>query len=197
MEITIELVKELRDRSGAGIADCKKALAETKCDIEAAVDYLRKHGEKIAAKKADRSASEGIVDSYIHMGGKVGVLVEVNCETDFVARNDDFKEFVHEIALHIAAAAPQYVSREEVPEGEIEREMSVYREQLASEGKPEDMIEKIIVGKMDKYYADVCLMEQAFIKDDSKTINELITEATAKIGERIIIGRFNRYTLGS
>ena len=196
MAITAAEVAKLRAQTGAGMLDCKKALEETNGDFEAAVDSLRKKGILKAAKRADKVAAEGTVMSYIHGAGRIGVLVEVNCETDFVARTDSFKALATDIAMHIAAAAPKYLSREEVSAEELEREKAVYRDQLAAEGKPADMVEKIVDGKLSKFYADICLLEQSFIKDEEKTIERLLTEKVGEIGEKITIRRFARYELG-
>ena len=196
MNYTANDVKTLRERTGAGMMDCKNALVECNGDMEKAVDYLREKGIAKAAKKAGRIAAEGIVDSYIHMGGRVGVLLEVNCETDFVAKTDAFKSLVKDIAMHIAAANPSYLRREEVPAAELEHEKMVLSEQARNEGKPEKIIEKMVAGRIEKYYKEVCLMEQPFVKDPDKTISDLITESIAKIGENISIRRFTRYQLG-
>lgn len=195
-EITAALVKELRERTGAGMMDCKKALAATKGDMDKAIDFLREKGLAAAAKKAGRIAAEGLVESYIHGGGRIGVLVEVNCETDFVAKTDAFKSLVKDIAMHIAAANPSYLRREEVPAAELEHEKMVLSEQARNEGKPEKIIEKMVTGRIEKYYKEVCLLEQPFVKDPDKTISDLITESIAKIGENIAIRRFTRYQLG-
>lgn len=195
-EITAALVKELRERTGAGMMDCKKALSATDGDLEKAIDFLREKGLAAAAKKAGRVAAEGLVEAYIHGGGRIGVLVEVNCETDFVAKTDAFKEFVKDIAMHIAATNPSYLKREEVPTAELEHEQAVLAEQARNEGKPEKIIEKMVAGRIEKYYKEVCLMEQPFVKDPDKTISDLITESIAKIGENISIRRFTRYQLG-
>ena len=195
-EITAALVKELRERTGAGMMDCKKALSATDGDLEKAIDFLREKGLAAAAKKAGRVAAEGIVKTYIHGGGRIGVLVEVNCETDFVAKTDAFKELVKDIAMHIAATNPSYLKREEVPTAELEHEQAVLAEQARNEGKPEKIIEKMVAGRIEKYYKEVCLMEQPFVKDPDKTISDLITESIAKIGENISIRRFTRYQLG-
>ena len=195
-EITAALVKELRERTGAGMMDCKKALAATEGDMEKAIDFLREKGLAAAAKKAGRIAAEGLVESYIHGGGRIGVLVEVNCETDFVAKTDAFKSLVKDIAMHIAAANPSYLRREEVPAAELEHEKMVLSEQARNEGKPEKIIEKMVTGRIEKYYKEVCLLEQPFVKDPDKTISDLITESIAKIGENIAIRRFTRYQLG-
>lgn len=189
-------IAKLRAQTGAGMLDCKKALDEAGGNYEQAVDLLRKKGIAKAAKRADKVAAEGLVYSYIHGAGKIGVLVEVNCETDFVAKTDKFKELCNDIAMHIAAAAPKCTTREEVSGDMIAREKEVYTEQLKAEGKPEAMIEKIVEGKMGKYYSEVCLLEQPFIKDEEKTIEQLLTEKTAEIGEKISVRRFVRYELG-
>lgn len=196
VEITAALVKELRERTGAGMMDCKKALSATDGDLEKAIDFLREKGLAAAAKKAGRVAAEGLVEAYIHGGGRIGVLVEVNCETDFVAKTDAFKELVKDIAMHIAATNPSYLKREEVPTAELEHEQAVLAEQARNEGKPEKIIEKMVAGRIEKYYKEVCLMEQPFVKDPDKTISDLITESIAKIGENISIRRFTRYQLG-
>ena len=195
-EITAALVKELRERTGAGMMDCKKALSATDGDLEKAIDFLREKGLAAAAKKAGRVAAEGLVEAYIHGGGRIGVLVEVNCENDFVAKTDAFKELVKDIAMHIAATNPSYLKREEVPTAELEHEQAVLAEQARNEGKPEKIIEKMVAGRIEKYYKEVCLMEQPFVKDPDKTISDLITESIAKIGENISIRRFTRYQLG-
>ena len=195
-EITAALVKELRERTGAGMMDCKKALSATDGDLEKAIDFLREKGLAAAAKKAGRVAAEGLVEAYIHGGGRIGVLVEVNCETDFVAKTDAFKELVKDIAMHIAATNPSYLKREEVPTAELEHKQAVLAEQARNEGKPEKIIEKMVAGRIEKYYKEVCLMEQPFVKDPDKTISDLITESIAKIGENISIRRFTRYQLG-
>ena len=195
-EITAALVKELRERTGAGMMDCKKALSATDGDLEKAIDFLREKGLAAAAKRAGRVAAEGLVEAYIHGGGRIGVLVEVNCETDFVAKTDAFKELAKDIAMHIAASNPSYLKREEVPTAELEHEQAVLAEQARNEGKPEKIIEKMVAGRIEKYYKEVCLMEQPFVKDPDKTISDLITESIAKIGENISIRRFTRYQLG-
>lgn len=196
MAITAKDIAALREKTGAGMLDCKAALEEVGGDMEQAIDFLRKKGIAKAAKRSGKVAAEGAVSSYIHGAGKVGVLVEVNSETDFVAKNDQFQNLVREIAMHIAAAGPQYVSREEVPAEALEREKDVYREQLKAEGKPAEMIEKILEGKLSKFYSEVCLLEQPFIKDEEKTIEQLLTEATGEIGEKITVRRFARFVLG-
>ncbi len=196
MSITAAQVNELRKATGAGLMDCKKALTETGGDHEKAIDYLRKKGLAAASKKAGRVASEGIVGSYIHAGGKIGVLVEVNCETDFVAKNENFQTFVKDIAMHIAAAAPQFVRREEVPADVVEREKEIYRAKARETGKPENIIEKIIEGQVNKFYSDICLLEQAYVKDPDKTVQTYLNETIAGIGENITVRRFTKYVLG-
>ena len=196
MEITSSMVKDLRERTGAGMMDCKKALIECEGNVDKAIDYLREKGIAKAAKKAGRIAAEGLVDSYIHMGGRIGVLLEVNCETDFVAKTDNFKSLVHDIAMHIAAANPQYVRREEVPTDSLEKEKEVLRAQALNEGKPEKIVDRMVEGRVEKYYKEICLMEQPYVKDPDKTIGDLIGEATATIGEKITIRRFVRYERG-
>jgi len=191
--VTPELVKKLRDATNAGMMDCKKALTEAEGDLDKATTILRKKGMASAEKKAGRDAKEGVIASYIHFD-KVGVLVEINCETDFVAKNEIFREFVKDVTLQIAAAHPQYVTREEVPEAEIEKEKDVAS--VALKGKPENVIEKILQGKLDKYYGTVCLMEQAFVKDDKKTMEEVIKAKIAELGENIKIRRFVRFAVG-
>lgn len=195
-EITAAAVKELRTKTGAGMMDCKKALGETDGDVEKAIDWLRQKGLSSAAKKAGRAATEGTVASYVHGNGKLGVLVEVNCETDFVARNDAFQDLVKDIAMHIAAAAPTVVRREELPADQLERELDVYRGQLKEQGKPEKIWDKILEGKKEKYYSEVVLLEQPFVKDTDKTIQDLVNESISKIGENISIRRFARFVLG-
>lgn len=196
MEITAAAVRELRDKTGAGMMDCKKALAETKGDFEKAVDYLRAKGIASADKKAGRAATEGAVGSYIHMGGKIGVLVEVNSETDFVAKTDEFQQLVRDVAMHIAAAAPVCVRREEMPKDVLEREAAVYRAQAAESGKPANIVEKMVQGKIDKFYKESCLLEQPFVKDPDKTIEQLLKEKVGTIGENLTIRRFARFVLG-
>ena len=196
MSFTASDVMTLRQRTGAGMMDCKKALTETDGDMEKAVDYLREKGIAKAAKKAGRIAAEGIVDSYIHMGGRVGVLLEVNCETDFVARGDQFKELVHDIALQIAAANPSYVTKEEVPAEVLEKEKEILRAQALEEGKPEKIVDKMVEGRIKTFYDENCLLCQKFVKDPSKTIEQLVVDATATIGEKISVRRFVRYEMG-
>ena len=194
--ITSEMIKQLRERTGAGMMDCKKALTETDGDMDKAIELLRKKGLAAAAKKAGRIAAEGIVDSYIHGNGRIGVLVEVNIETDFAAQNEEFKQFVKDIAMQIAAAKPEYVSREEIPAKVIEAEKDIIRAQSAKEGKPENIIEKMLTGRVEKYYKEVCLLEQEWIKDSSRTIKDLLSEKIAIIGENINIRRFVRFERG-
>ena len=196
MAITAAMVKELRELTGAGMMDCKKALTETEGNIEKAVDFLREKGLAAAAKKAGRVAAEGVVETYVHGGGRIGVMVEINCETDFVAKTDDFKSLAHDIALQIAAKNPMVVRREEVSEEVLEHEREVLRAQALNEGKPANIVEKMIVGRIEKYYKEICLMEQEFIKDPDKTISQLINEKIAKIGENITVRRFTVYQLG-
>ena len=192
-QITAGLVKELRERTGAGMMDCKKALTETDGDIDKAIDFLREKGLAAAAKKAGRVAAEGLVYSYIHGGGRIGVLVEVNCETDFVAKTEQFQTLVKDVAMHIAAANPSYLTRDEVPTTELDHEKEVLSEQARNEGKPEKIIEKMVSGRIEKYYKEVCLLDQPFVKDPDKTISQLVTESIAKIGENISVRRFARY----
>lgn len=189
-------IKLLRERTGAGILDCKKALTESGGDVEKAIDWLRAKGIANAAKKAGRAATEGIVSSYIHAGGKIGVLVEVNCETDFVALTDEFQELVKDVAMHIAAAAPEFVRREEVDQASLEREREIQLQRVIDEGKPAHIAEKIVEGRMSKYFEQVCLLEQKFVKDDSKTVGEMLTDAVSRIGENIQVRRFARFVLG-
>ncbi|ABQ27885.1 translation elongation factor Ts [Geotalea uraniireducens] len=196
MSITAAQVNELRKATGAGLMDCKKALTETGGDHEQAVDYLRKKGLAAASKKSGRVATEGLVGSYIHAGGKIGVLVEVNCETDFVAKNENFQAFVKDIAMHIAAASPLYVRREEVDPDVLEREKAIYRAKAKESGKPDNIVEKIIEGQVNKFYADICLLEQPFVKDSDKTVQTYLNETIAAIGENISIRRFAKFTLG-
>lgn len=195
-QITASMVKELRESTGSGMMDCKKALQETGGDIEKAKDYLREKGLAAAAKKAGRIAAEGIVESYIHGNGRIGVLVEVNCETDFVAKTSEFKEFVHDISMQIAASKPEFVSREEVPQDVVDREKRVLTAQAQNEGKPEKIIEKMVQGRIDKFFKEICLLEQPFIKDTDISVQQLVTEKIAKIGENISIRRFVRFELG-
>lgn len=190
------MVKNLRTRTGAGMMNCKKALSEADGDMDKAVDILREKGLSQAAKKAGRIAAEGVVASYIHGGGRIGVLVEVNCETDFVAQNEGFKTLVKDIAMQIAASAPTYLKREEVPEDVLEHERSVLREQALNEGKPEKIVDRMIDGRIEKFYKENCLLEQAFVKDSDKSVQDVITETIAKLGENISVRRFTRYQMG-
>ncbi|MCP3057781.1 translation elongation factor Ts [Myxococcus sp. K38C18041901] len=194
-EVTAQMVKDLRERTGAGLMDCKKALAESGGDFAKAEEWLRKKGISRAAGKEGRVAAEGLVGTYVH-GGRIGVLVEVNCETDFVARNPDFQDLVKEVAMQIAAAAPKFVRREEVPTENLEKEREIERELLKQQGKPEAMLEKILVGKMEKYYTQVCLVDQLWVKDDKKKVGDMITERAAKIGEKVSVRRFVRFEVG-
>jgi elongation factor Ts len=194
--ITADLVKQLREMTGAGMMECKKALSETSGDLDKAVDTLRKSGIAKAEKRSDRAASQGRVDSYIH-DGRLGVLVEVNCETDFVARTDDFKNLCKEIAMQAAAAGADYVRREEVPAERVAHEREIFAAQMEGEKKPANILEKILDGKVNKFYSEVCLLEQPFIKDDKKTVDELVKEASAKTGENIVVRRFVRFRLGA
>ncbi len=196
MEVNAIVVKELREKTGAGIMDCKKALAESDGNLEKAVDYLRQKGLAAAAKKADRVAADGAVGAYVHPGGKIGVLVEINCETDFVARTTEFQTLLKDIAMQVAAASPRYVRREEVAAEELERERTIYRQQALEQGKPEQLVGKIVEGKMERFYSEVCLLEQAFIKDPDKKVSDIITDAVARLRENIQIRRFARYHLG-
>jgi elongation factor Ts len=196
MEIPAKLVKELRDRTNAGFNDCRAALIEAAGDIEKAIAVLRKKGQAAAAKKATREASEGLVGSYIHAGGKIGVLVEVNCESDFVARTEAFQQLCHDIAMHIAALDPKYVRREEVTPEMLEKEREIYKAQALATGKPEAVVEKITTGKMEKFYEENCLYEQHYIKDEGTTIGEMVNAAIAKLGENISIRRFARFKVG-
>jgi elongation factor Ts len=197
VEITAKMVKELRERTGAGMMQCKDALKETGGDIEKAMDFLRKKGQAIAEKKASRTVKEGIIYSYIHHpGGKVGVMLELNCESDFVAKTDDFKALAKDIAMHIAAMAPAYVSREDVPEADVERERQILIDQAKEEGKPEQVIEKIVTGRIDKFFKENCLVEQEFVKDPDLTITDLLKNAIAKLGENMLVGRFIRFQVG-
>ncbi len=196
MELSASLVKDLRARTGAGFMDCKKALEEAKGDIETAVELLRKKGLAELKKRAAKITKEGLIDSYVHAGGKIGVLVEVNCETDFVARNEDFKEFVHNIALHIAASNPLYIERDDVPPEVIEKEIEIYKAQGLEEEKPLHVIEKIAEGRIEKFYQSVCLLDQPYIKNPDIKIEDYLGEIATKIGENIVIRRFVRYELG-
>jgi elongation factor Ts len=194
--VSAQQVKELRDRTGAGFTACRDALLEAKGDVEQAINVLRKKGQAAAAKKAQRTTSEGLVSSYIHAGGKIGVLVEINCESDFVARTDDFQRLCHDVAMHIAALDPRFLRREEVTQEVLDREREIAREQAKATGKPEPVIEKIVNGKMEKFYEENCLYEQHFIKDEGTTVKELVDQAIAKMGENITIRRFSRFKVG-
>ncbi|HNS73782.1 MAG TPA: translation elongation factor Ts [bacterium] len=196
MSISASLVNDLRNKTGAGMMDCKKALEQTGGDIEKAIDYLRKRGVQQAEKKVGRSANQGIIQSYIHPGSRLGVLVEINCETDFVARTNDFQEFAKDVAMQIAAANPLVVDRSELDQEKINKELEIYRDQAREQGKPEAILEKIAQGKLEKYYQEVCLLEQSFVKDPNKTIRDLLNEKIAKLGENMILRRFVRFQLG-
>ncbi|MDD3620705.1 MAG: translation elongation factor Ts [Desulfobulbaceae bacterium] len=197
MNITSQMVKELRDKTNAGMMDCKKALTETAGDMEKAIDLLRQKGLAVARKRADRVTSQGVVESYIHAGAKLGVLVEVGCETDFVAKTDDFVAFARDVAMHIAASSPVAVTREEVPAELIEREREIYKAQALESGKPESIVDKIVSGKIDKFMAEICLMEQKFVKNPDLTVQDLLNELIAKMGENISIKRFARFQIGA
>jgi elongation factor Ts len=194
--ISSELVKKLRDKTGAGMMDCKIALTETNCDMELAIEHLRKKGAAVAAKRADRETNQGVVEAYIHAGGRIGAMVELNCETDFVAKTPGFKQLAHDIAMQVAAMTPQYVSREQIPQRVIDKELEIYKEQAQNEGKPAQIAEKISQGRLEKFYQETVLIEQSFIKDSGKTIKDIIDEETAKVGEKITVRRFLRYHLG-
>jgi elongation factor Ts len=196
MEITTEMIKALREKTGCGMMDCKKALKEAKGDAEKATEILRKKGLAAAARRAGRVSAQGLVDSYIHIGGKIGVLVEVNSESDFVARNIEFQAFVKDICMQVTASNPQYISRDEVPDGIIQHEKDILESQARQEGKPEKAIQKIIEGRLEKFYSEICLLDQPFIKDPKKTVKDLLADLVAKIGENIVIRRFTRYQLG-
>lgn len=196
MEITAQMVKELRERTGAGMMDCKKALSEASGDMEKATEILRKKGLAQVAKRAGRVAADGLIESYIHFGGRLGVLVEINCETDFVARTDEFKALAKDIAMQIAASSPQYVRREEVAQARLEKEKAIFREQALAEGKPEKVVDKIVEGRLEKFYKEVCLMEQPFIKDNEKTVADVVNAVAAKLGENIVVRRFVRFEVG-
>jgi elongation factor Ts len=196
MDVSASVVKELREKTGAGMMDCKKALAETAGDVQKAVDYLRQKGLAGAAKKADRVATDGAIAAYVHPGGKIGALVEINCETDFVARTTEFQALLKDMAMQVAAANPRYVRREEIPEAELDKEKTIYRQQALESGKPEKIVDKIVEGKMERFYSEICLLEQSFIKDQDKKVSEIINDAIARLGENIQIRRFARYHLG-
>ncbi len=197
MKITSQMVKELRDKTNAGMMDCKKALGETEGDMEKAVDLLRQKGLAVAAKRADRATSEGVVECYIHAGGKLGVMVEVGCETDFVAKTDDFRAFAKDIAMHVAAVNPVSVTREDVPAELVDREKDIYVNQAKESGKPDNIIEKIVTGKVEKYLSEICLMDQKYVKNPDLTIQDLLNELIAKMGENISIKRFARFQIGA
>lgn len=194
--ISAEMVKELREKTGVGIMDCKQALTESDGDMGAAVDFLRKKGLSTAKKRAGRAVGEGVIQSYIHMGGKIGVIVEVNCETDFVAKTDDFKEFTKNIAMHIAATSPVGITPDDVPEEVISKEKEIYRAQALETGKPENIVEKIAEGKVQKFYKENCLLQQSYVRDPNLTVEDVINDVIAKIGENISIRRFVRYQIG-
>src|SRR5271156_3010584 len=194
--VSAQQVKELRDRTGAGFTACREALVEGGGDVEQAINILRKKGQAAAAKKAQRATSEGLVSSYIHAGGKIGVLIEMNCESDFVARTDEFQRLCHDVAMHIAALDPRFLRREEVTQETLDREREIYKEQAKQTGKPEPVIEKIVSGKMEKFYEENCLYEQHFIKDEGMTIKELVDQAIAKLGENVAVRRFSRFKVG-
>ncbi len=196
MEVSASMVKDLREKTGAGMMDCKKALAEAGGSFEKAVDYLRQKGLATAARRAGKVASEGQIGAYVHAGGKLGVMVEVNCETDFVAKTDDFRAFAKDMAMHIAASNPLYIQRENVPPEALEREREIYRAQAREARKPEKIMEKIVEGKLEKYYGEVCLLEQPFVKDPDRTVQDLLNELIAKLGEKVEIRRFNRFQVG-
>ena len=196
MAITAKIVQELREKTGAGMMDCKRALTETEGDLEKAIEVLRKRGLASVAKRVGRVTSEGLVASYIHAGGKIGVLVEVNCETDFVARTPQFQQLVKDLSMHIAASNPLYLKREDVPEELLNKEREIYRAQVADSGKPEKVIEKIVEGKVEKYFSDVCLYEQPFVKESEKTVQTLMNDAITQLGENLNIRRFARFVLG-
>ncbi len=197
MQITSQMVKELRDKTNAGMMDCKKALTETAGDMEKAIDFLRKKGLAVAQKRAGRATSEGIIETYIHGGGKLGVMVEIGCETDFVAKSEMFTTFAKDVAMHIAASSPVSIKREEVPADLVAREIEIFKTQALESGKPANIVDKIVAGKLDKYYADVCLMEQKFVKNPDLTIQDLLNEIVAKIGENITVKRFARFQVGA
>ena len=196
MDVNATLVKELREKTGAGMMDCKKALAETAGNMEKAVDYLRQKGLAAAARKADRIATDGAVGAYVHPGGKIGVLVEINCETDFVARTNEFQSLLKDIAMQVAAANPRFVRREEVSAEELQREQSIYRQQALESGKPEKVVDKIVEGKLERFYSEICLLEQAFIKDPDQKVSDIVNDAGLRLREKIQVRRFARFHLG-
>ncbi len=197
MKITSQMVKELRDKTNAGMMDCKKALSENDGDMEKAVDFLRQKGLAVAAKRADRATSEGVIETYIHANGKMGAMVEIGCETDFVAKTDSFINFAKDIAMHVAATNPIGLSREDVPADVLEREKAIYVQQALDSGKPENIVEKIVSGKIDKFYAEICLLEQKFVKDPDVTIQDMLNQIVAAMGENISIKRFARFAVGA
>jgi len=196
LEITTAMVKELRQATSAGVLDCRKALEESGGDFDKAVAHLREKGLAAAAKRAGRQASDGRVEAYVHPGSRIAVMLELNCETDFVARTDDFKTLAHDLALHIAFAAPHYLTRQDVPEGVLESERAIYRAQALQEGKPANVVDRIVEGRLEKFYQQTCLMEQPFVRDEDRTIQDLVTEAIAKFGENVVLRRFVRYAVG-
>lgn len=196
MEITSAMVRELRERTGLGIMDCKSALAETKGDMEEAIVVLRKRGLKLAEKRSGRSTSEGIIGSYVHAGGKIGVLIEVNCESDFVAKNEQFQTLVKDLAMHVAAADPRFISKEDVTPAVLEKEREIIREQMLSSGKPKDVVDKIVEGKLQSFYSEVCLLEQPFVKEQSQKVRDMLAAFIAKCGENVTIRRMVRYRMG-
>jgi elongation factor Ts len=196
LEITAAMVKELRQETSAGVLDCRKALEAHEGDLEKAAAYLKEKGLAAVAEKSEREVSEGMIEAYVHPGNRVAVMLELNCETDFVARTDDFRNLAHELALHIAFAAPCYIAREEVPQEVVRSEKAAYRAQALEEGKPENIVDRIVEGKLDKFYKQACILEQPFVKDEDKTVQDLINSAIAKLGENIVLRRFVRYALG-
>jgi elongation factor Ts len=196
MAVTAGMVKELREKTGAGMMDCKRALSETDGDLEKAIDYLRQKGLSDAAKRTGRTVSEGVIGSYIHPGGKIGVLVEVNCESDFVARTEEFQALVKDLSMHVAASNPLYLRREDVPQEVIAREKNIYEAQAREGGKPERIVERIVQGKLEKFFEEICLLEQPFVKEPDMSVNQLVSAVVAKLGENIVVRRFQRYQLG-
>lgn len=194
--ISTEQIKKLREKTGAGMMDCKRALEETDGDMNKAIEYLRKKGAATAAKRSDRETNQGVVEAYIHTGGRIGSMVELNCETDFVAKTPDFRQLAHDIAMQIAAMSPLYVSRDQVDKPTLEKELEIYKSAAQNEGKPEHIAQKIAEGRLEKFFQEFCLLEQSFIKDSGKTIRDLLDEATAKIGEKVVVRRFQRFHLG-
>jgi elongation factor Ts len=195
-EVTAAMVKELRERTGSGMMDCKRALSEVGCDMEKAIDYLREKGLAAASKKAGRVAGEGLIGSYIHLAGRIGVLIEVNCETDFVAKTDDFRSLVHELSMQVAAARPEFVRREDVPEEKVQKERDILAAQVKDEGKPEKIIQKIVDGRLEKFFKENCLLEQTFIKNPDLTVQQVLNERIMRLGENIVVRRFARFELG-